>query len=249
MTVRYILRRFQRASRGQSHILLCSRGNQVPVSESSLFSLHLRLPVWEKTVHKGSVLLGWWVQKHTQDAAQKHAHSQTKPLFQTWALNYKQTGYFSRPFSALLRPHWIINPASGHTYAVCPWQHADTNPAYENTQTQVKDFSSLGPVCLPPLRHLPLSLFFLLVLLYLSPSSALLSPWQHWHHGEVDTPTVVVLIQRWVTDTHLRTSLWKLHLRTAIGENTKWIGACLCRAAVMHICGSEDRTPRDQYSV
>lgn len=72
--------------------------------------------------------------------------------------------------------------------------------------------------------------------LYLSPSSAPLSPWQHWHHVGGDSPTVVVLIQRWVTDTHLRTSLWKRHLRicTATGQNTKWLSVY----AELYLCGS-----------
>lgn len=87
-------------------------------------------------------------------------------------------------------------------------------------------FSCLSPMC-PSLAVTCPSAF---PRLHLSPSLAPPSPWQHWHHREVDTPTVVVAIQQWVTDAHLRTSLWKLHLRTwtAIGRNTKWVfSVCL----------------------
>ncbi len=136
-----------------------------------------------------------------------------------------------------------------HTYThTRHWGHADTKTVNENTETQVKDFSSLVYLS-PSLAPLPFPRLFQ------SPSPAPLSPWQHWHHSEVDTPTVVVLIQWWVTDTHLRTSLWKLHLRTraAIGQNTKWIGAVAARQQTQgsntHICGSYRSNQREIFDV
>lgn len=103
-----------------------------------------------------------------------------------------------------------------HTHSLTS-RHKDSVWKYTNTS---EGFFLSPCVCLRPSpAPSPFPHF------YLSPSSAPLSPWQHWHHGEVDSPTVVVLIQRWVTDTHLRTSLWKRHARTctAIGQNTKWL--------------------------
>lgn len=67
------------------------------------------------------------------------------------------------------------------------------------------------------LRHLPLSFPGL----YLSPSPAQPSPWQHWHHREVDSPTVVVLIQWWVIDTQLRTSFVEIALTHTHGDWTE----------------------------
>lgn len=104
---------------------------------SPLFSLSTSGCLFERKLCTRDQFCSDGEYKHTHRMQHKNkSTSQTKPLFQTWALNFKQTGHFSRPFSALLRPHWIINPASGHTYSVCPWQHADTNPRlWKHTNT------------------------------------------------------------------------------------------------------------------
>ena len=73
-----------------------------------------------------------------------------------------KAGYFSWPFSVLLRPHWIINPASGHTHTpYVPGSVPTQTPCMKTHKHKSRIFPPSALCCLsPPPSPAPLPFFF-----------------------------------------------------------------------------------------